>query len=254
MSALRRHGLLQQRIRTPWPSSISRSSSSRAACWRPTVAPPVLRRATTASRWISSPASSSRCISTTPTAPRPSAAIRWPPSTTTRSGPGEAVEIAVSYVAGGAATALFEGLDDRRHDRRQRPVRPLLPDAGRRQPALPADRHRHRRHAVSRDAAAAGTADRASAASRWCCCSARARRRSCCTATSSAPSPTSIRRLPLRALLLARTAGRRFAAGARRRAPWLRAAVPGRVRARRRQPTSPTCAATRTWSMPASRR
>lgn len=27
-------------------------------------------------------------------------------------GPGEAVEIAVSYVAGGAATALFEGLDD----------------------------------------------------------------------------------------------------------------------------------------------
>ena len=78
----------------------------------------------------------------------------------------------------------------RRHDRRQRPLWPLLPDAGRRQPALPADRHRHRRHAVSRDAAAAGTAHRASAASRWCCCSARARRWSCCTATSSAPSPS----------------------------------------------------------------
>ena len=30
-------------------------------------------------------------------------------------GPGEAVEIAVSYVAGGAATALFEGLDEGQH-------------------------------------------------------------------------------------------------------------------------------------------
>ena len=46
---------------------------------------------------------------------------------------------------------------------------------------------------VPRDAAADRSADRASAASRWCCCSARARRTSCCTATTSAPSPTSTR-------------------------------------------------------------
>ena len=41
---------------------------------------------------------------------------------------------------------------------------------------------------------------------------------------------------------------------ARRRAPRLRAAVPRRIRARTPPPTSPTCAATRTWSTPASRR
>jgi hypothetical protein len=50
----------------------------------PTVAAPVLRPRPTASRWISSRASSSRCTSITPTARPPSAAIRWRPSTITR--------------------------------------------------------------------------------------------------------------------------------------------------------------------------
>src|SRR3546814_3632328 len=43
--------------------------------------------------------------------------------------------------------------------RGQRAVRALLPDARRRQPALSADRHRHRHHAVPGNAAAAGKAD-----------------------------------------------------------------------------------------------
>ena len=44
-------------------------------------------------------------------------------------GPGEAVEIAVSYVPGGAATALFDGARRRPADPGQRALRPLLPAA-----------------------------------------------------------------------------------------------------------------------------
>jgi NAD(P)H-flavin reductase len=42
----------------------------------------------------------------------------------------------------------------RRHHRCERPVRPFLPAGGRPSSALPADRHRHRRHPVPRDVAA----------------------------------------------------------------------------------------------------
>ena len=157
-------------------------------------------------------------------------------------GPGETVEIAVSYVAGGAATALFEGLDEGGNvhasgpygrfclmpaDANQRylligtgtgitPYRamlPLLEQADR--------RARHRGGAAVRRAHAAGTAVRRRVP--------RLRR------------PAS--EFPLRALLLARTARSRLAARARRRAPRLRAAVPRRIRARPGSATSPTCAA-----------
>ena len=168
-------------------------------------------------------------------------------------GPGEAVEIAVSYVAGGAATALFEGLDEGGTIEASGPYGRfcLMPaDANRRYLLIGTGTgvtpYRAMLPQLEQLIAERGvevvllfgarTPDRTAVRRRV----PRLRRRAS--------------ELPLRALLLARTAGGRIAAGACRRAPRLRAGVPGRVRAGRGHATSPTCAATRTWSMPASRR
>ena len=113
---------------------------------------------TTGSRWISSRASSSRCTSTMPDGTPTKRSYSLATMHDHALGPGEAVEIAVSYVAGGAATRLVHGARRRPADPGQRPLRPLLPACRRQQPALPADRHRHRRHALPGDAAATGAA------------------------------------------------------------------------------------------------
>ena len=73
--------------------------------------------------------------------------------------PVQRIEMAVSYVEGGAATELL-GISSKARRRRQRAVRPLLPHGRGHEQALPARRDRHRRHAVPRDAAAIEKADR----------------------------------------------------------------------------------------------
>ena len=244
------HRLLQLPPVLPWPSSISRSSSSRAACWPPRSAT-TPSCATTASRWISSPASSSRCISATPTAPRPSAAIRWRPSTTTRWA-------------------------------RARPSRS-------RSATCPAARPRR----CSRAWTTTASVDASGPFGRFCLMPADANQRYLLIGTGTGVTPyramlpqldALIRERGIQVVLLfgARTPvellyGDEFRAFAdkhpqhfrfvpcfsrelpdrlahARRASRLRAAVPRRVRAERRRATSPTCAATRTWSTPASRR
>ncbi len=150
-------------------------------------------------------------------------------------GPGEAVEIAVSYVAGGAATALFEGLDDGGTVDASGPYGRFC--------LMPADANQ--RYLLI----GTGTGVTPYRAMLPQLEQLIAQRGIQVVLLFGARTPVELlygdefrafadqasRTLPLRAVLLARTAGRRFAAGARRRAPWLRAAVPAGIRARRGQ-------------------
>jgi ferredoxin-NADP reductase len=97
----------------PGHHALSPQADRRGACWPPPSAT-TSSCATTANRWISIPGQFIQVH------------FEYADGTATKRSyslatlhdhalaPGEAVEIAVSFVPGGAATALFEGLDDRR--------------------------------------------------------------------------------------------------------------------------------------------